>query len=63
MKHVLVAGGSGISGSYLKQTYNTKNFTFFSSKVVISYKNSTILYVYLSLLLVGSNFYYANLFN
>ena len=38
-------------------------FTFFSSKVVISYKNSTILYIYLSLLLVGSNFYYANLFN
>ena len=32
MKHVLVAGGSGIIGSYLKQTYNTKNFTFFSSK-------------------------------
>ena len=32
MKHVLVAGGSGIIGSYLKQTYNTKNLTFFSSK-------------------------------
>ena len=35
-------------------------FTFFSSKIIINYKNSTILYIYLSLLLVGSNIYYAN---
>mgnify|MGYP001227611829 CR=1 FL=1 len=32
IKYVLVAGESGIIGSYLKQTYSTKNFTFFSSK-------------------------------
>ena len=32
MNQILVAGGSGIIGSYLKQTYRTKYFTFFSSK-------------------------------
>ena len=36
-------------------------FTFFSSKVLINYKNSTVLYIYLLLLLIGSNVYYANL--
>ena len=38
-------------------------FTFFSSRIIIDYKNSTILYVYLSLLLIGANIYYANLLN
>ena len=38
-------------------------FTFFSSKLIINYKNSIILYIYLSILLVGSNIYYINLFN
>ena len=38
-------------------------FTFFGSKLIINYKNSTILYIYLSLLLIGTNIYYANLLN
>ena len=38
-------------------------FTFFRSKLIINYKNSTILYIYLSLLLIGTNIYYANLLN
>ncbi len=38
-------------------------FTFFGSKLIINYKNSTILYIYLSILLIGSNIYYANLLN
>ena len=38
-------------------------FTFFSSKLIINYKNSTVLYIYLSILLIGSNIYYANLLN
>lgn len=38
-------------------------FTFFSSKLIINYKNSTALYVYLSILLIGSNIYYANILN
>ena len=38
-------------------------FTFFSSKMVINYKNSTILYIYLSMLLIGSNIYYAHSLN
>ena len=38
-------------------------FTFFRSKLIINYKNSTILYIYLSILLIGSNIYYANLLN
>jgi len=33
-------------------------FTFFSSKVYINYKNSIILFVYLSFFLVSSNVYY-----
>ena len=31
--------------------------------LVINYKNSAILYIYLSLLLIGTNIYYANLLN
>jgi len=38
-------------------------FTFFGTKVIINYRNSTILYIYLSLLLIGSNIYYAKLLN
>ena len=38
-------------------------FTFFRSKLIINYKNATILYIYLSLLLIGTNIYYANLLN
>ena len=38
-------------------------FTFFSSKLIINYKNSATLYIYLSLLLIGTNIYYANLLN
>ena len=37
--------------------------TFFSSKVLISYKNSMILFLYLSIFLISSNIYYYNLFN
>ena len=33
-------------------------FTFFSSKVYINYKNSIILFAYLSIFLVSSNIYY-----
>ena len=36
-------------------------FTFFSTKLIINYKNVIILYMYLSILLVGSNIYYTNL--
>ena len=32
MNQILVAGGSGIIGSYLKQTFSPDNFTFISSK-------------------------------
>tara|TARA_B100000029_G_scaffold515096_1_gene620572 strand:+ start:1367 stop:2671 length:1305 start_codon:yes stop_codon:yes gene_type:complete len=38
-------------------------FTFFNTKLIINYKNVTILYIYLSILLVGSNIYYTNLLN
>ena len=38
-------------------------FTFFGTKLFINYKNVTILYIYLSILLVGSNIYYTNLLN
>jgi hypothetical protein len=38
-------------------------FTFFSSKVLINYKNSMILFLYLSIFLVSSNIYYYNLLN
>jgi len=37
------------------------SFTFFSSKLFITYKNSIILFCYLLFLLIGSNFYYSNL--
>ena len=36
-------------------------FTFFNTKLFISYKNSIILYLYLLILLVGSNIYYTNM--
>ena len=36
-------------------------FTFFNSKIFISYKNAMILFVYLSIFLIGSNIYYFNL--
>ena len=38
-------------------------FTFFSSKIFISYKNVMILFFYLSIFLVISNIYYYNLLN
>tara|TARA_Y100001970_G_scaffold293563_1_gene441212 strand:- start:38 stop:1336 length:1299 start_codon:yes stop_codon:yes gene_type:complete len=38
-------------------------FTFFTSKVYINYKNSIILFVYLSVFLSGANVYYLNLLN
>ena len=38
-------------------------FTFFNSKLYISYKNTIILFLYLSLFLAGSNIYYINLLN
>ena len=38
-------------------------FTFFNLRMTINYKNSLILYIYLSFLLVGSNIYYLNLTN
>ena len=38
-------------------------FTFFSSKLILNYKNTIILYVYLFSLLIGANIYYANLLN
>jgi hypothetical protein len=38
-------------------------FTFFNSKIFISYKNAMILFIYLSIFLVGSNIYYFNLLN
>jgi len=37
--------------------------TFFSSKVLMNYKNSVILFLYLSIFLVSSNIYYYNLLN
>ena len=36
-------------------------FTFFSSQLFIKYKNSILLYCYLSILLISSNIYYLNL--
>ena len=38
-------------------------FTFFNTKIIINYKNSVILYIYLVLLLAGSNIYYFTLSN
>ena len=38
-------------------------FTFFNSKLFISYKNAVILFFYLSIFLVSSNIYYYNLLN
>ena len=38
-------------------------FTFFSSKLFITYKNVIILFFYFSIFLVGSNIYYYNLLN
>ena len=38
-------------------------FTFFNSKIFISYKNAMILFIYLSIFLVGTNIYYFNLLN
>ena len=38
-------------------------FTFFNSKMVLDYKNSAILFVYLFILLISSNIYYTNLLN
>ena len=36
-------------------------FTFFGSKIIFNYKNSTFLYLYLLTLMVGANIYYINL--
>jgi hypothetical protein len=38
-------------------------FTFFNSKLILTYKNAARLYLYLFLLLAGSNLYYFKLFN
>ena len=38
-------------------------FTFFDTKIILSYRNSIFLYLYLSVLLISSNFYYYNLLN
>lgn len=38
-------------------------FTFFSSKLILDYKNSIILYIYLFVLLISANIYYENLLN
>ncbi len=38
-------------------------FTFFSSKIFITYKNVITLYAYMSIFLIGSNIYYYNLLN
>jgi len=38
-------------------------FTFFSSKLFINYKNSIILFLYFSILLISSNVYYYKLLN
>tara|TARA_B100001123_G_C15278967_1_gene1013244 strand:+ start:317 stop:1615 length:1299 start_codon:yes stop_codon:yes gene_type:complete len=38
-------------------------FTFFNSKMILDYKNSTILFIYLFILLISSNIYYTNLLN
>tara|TARA_Y100001970_G_scaffold177546_1_gene216363 strand:- start:5258 stop:6568 length:1311 start_codon:yes stop_codon:yes gene_type:complete len=38
-------------------------FTFFSTKLLLNFRNAVILYVYLSALCIGSNIYYYNLFN
>ena len=38
-------------------------FTFFSTKIYVNYKNSIILYLYLSILLISANVYYYNLLN
>ena len=38
-------------------------FTFFSTKIIINYKNTIFLYLYLFILLISSNLYYYNLLN
>ena len=38
-------------------------FTFFGTRITLSYKNSMLLFLYLSILLISSNFYYYNLLN
>ena len=38
-------------------------FTFFSAQININVKNLTILYLYLTVLLISSNIYYLNLLN
>ncbi len=38
-------------------------FTFFSTKLILSYSKSILLYLYLSILLISSNIYYYNLLN
>jgi len=38
-------------------------FTFFDTKIIPSYRNSIFFYLYLSVFLISSNFYYYNLLN
>ena len=38
-------------------------FTFLNTKLIINYKNSIVLFLYLSILLISANFYYYNLLN
>lgn len=42
MKHILVAGGSGNIGSFLKQTFSTNDFIFISSKDCDLFSNDSI---------------------
>ena len=38
-------------------------FTFFNTKLILNYKNSTLLFIYLTIFLISSNYYYYNLLN
>ena len=38
-------------------------FTFFNSKIYLSYKSSTILFIYLSIFLISTNIYYLGWLN
>ena len=38
-------------------------FTFFNSKLILNYKNSILLFIYLTIFLISSNNYYYNLLN
>ena len=52
-----------IQQEYFDPLILTMAFTFFNTKLFISYKNSLILFLYLSIFLICSNIYYSNLLN